>query len=165
MIPGRMKVRNGIEQEVPIDLGKVTLQGILGLPVTPAGIVLFAHGSGSSRMSPRNQYVAEVLRSRGIATLLFDLLTIEEEAVDERTSQLRFNIRLLAKRLVGATRWVMRNPELTGLNIGYFGASTGAAAALMAAAQLPRTIAAIVSREAGRISPSMPSAPCSRQRC
>ncbi len=146
MISSRMKVRNGIERDVSIDLGKVTLQGILGLPVAPSGIVLFVHGSGSGRFSPRNQFVAEVLRSRGIATLLFDLLTAEEEAIDQRTSQLRFNIRLLAKRLVGATRWVMRNPELQGLEIGYFGASTGAAAALVAAAQLPGTIATVVSR-------------------
>lgn len=146
MIPGRMRERIGIEHDVSIDLGKVKLQGILGLPVEPKGIVLFAHGSGSGRLSPRNQFVAEVLRSRGVATLLFDLLTAEEEAVDQRTMQLRFNIRLLAKRLVGATRWTMRNPETQGLEMGYFGASTGAAAALLASAQLPGTIGAIVSR-------------------
>lgn len=146
MIPSRMKEQNGIERDVSIELGKVTLQGTLGLPETARGIVLFAHGSGSSRLSPRNRYVAGELQSHGMATLLFDLLTPEEEAVDERTMQLRFDIGLLAKRLVGATRWVMRNPEALGLDIGYFGASTGAAAALMAAAQLPETIAAVVSR-------------------
>jgi putative phosphoribosyl transferase len=146
MIPGRMKERNGIERDVSIELAKVTLQGTLGLPETAKGIVLFAHGSGSSRLSPRNRYVAGELQSQGIATLLFDLLTPEEEAVDQRTMQLRFNIRLLAKRLVGATRWVMRDLEVLGLDIGYFGASTGAAAALMASAQLSDTIAAVVSR-------------------
>jgi putative phosphoribosyl transferase len=146
MILSRIKERNGIEVDVSIELGKVALQGNLGLPEAAKGVVLFAHGSGSSRLSLRNRHVAEILRSHGIATLLFDLLTTDEEAIDQRTSQLRFNIRLLAKRLVGATRWVMRNPEVLGLDIGYFGASTGAAAALMAAAQLPDTIAAIVSR-------------------
>jgi putative phosphoribosyl transferase len=146
MIPGRMKERNGFERDVSIELGNVTLQGTLGFPETAKGIVLFAHGSGSSRLSPRNRYVAGELQSDGMATLLFDLLTSEEEAVDQRTMQLRFNIRLLAKRLVGATRWVMRDLEALGLDIGYFGASTGAAAALMASAQLYDTIAAVVSR-------------------
>jgi putative phosphoribosyl transferase len=146
MIIGRMKERNGIKRDVSIELGKVTLQGTLGLPETAKGIVLFAHGSGSSRHSSRNRYVAGELQSHGMATLLFDLLTPEEEAVDQRTMQLRFNIFLLAKRLVGATRWVMRNPEALGLDVGYFGASTGAAAALMASAQLPDAIAAVVSR-------------------
>jgi putative phosphoribosyl transferase len=146
MFPGRIEERNEIEHDVSIELSKVTLDGILGLPETPRGIVLFAHGCASSRRSPRNQYVAEVLQFRGIATLLFDLLTREEAAVDQRTSQLRFNIRLLAKRLVGATRWVMRNAEVHGLQVGYFGASTGAAAAFLAAAHLPDSISAIVSR-------------------
>ncbi len=146
MIPGRMKEKNGGECEVSIGLGKVTLQGTLALPENPKGVVLFAHGSGSSRYSPRNRYVAAELQSHGMATLLFDLLTSDEEAIDERTMQLRFNINLLAKRLVGATRWVVRSPGVGGLNIGYFGASTGAAAALVAAAQIPDSIAAIVSR-------------------
>jgi putative phosphoribosyl transferase len=146
MIPGRMKEKNGGECEVSIGLGKVTLQGTLALPENPKGVVLFAHGSGSSRLSPRNRYVAAELQSHGMATLLFDLLTSDEEAIDEKTMQLRFNISLLAKRLVGATRWVVRNPGVCGLNIGYFGASTGAAAALVAAAQIPDSIAAVVSR-------------------
>jgi putative phosphoribosyl transferase len=146
MIPGRTTERNGGECEVSIGLGKVTLQATLALPENPKGFVLFAHGSGSSRHSPRNRYVAAELQSHGMATLLFDLLTSDEEAIDERTMQLRFNINLLAKRLVGATRWVVRNPGVGGLNIGYFGASTGAAAALVAAAQIPDSIAAIVSR-------------------
>jgi len=129
-----------------MQVGKVILQGTLGYPEIAKGIVLFAHGSGSSRYSPRNRYVAGELQSHEIATLLFDLLTPEEEAVDRTTMQLRFNIRLLAKRLAGATRWVQRNPATAGLRVGYFGASTGAAAALMASAQLPEKIAAVVSR-------------------
>jgi putative phosphoribosyl transferase len=132
--------------DVFIELAKVTLQGILGLPAAAKGIVLFAHGSGSSRFSPRNGYVAEVLQSRGIATLLFDLLTPEEEAFDQRTAALRFDIQLLTKRLASATSWAMRQPKVRGLDIGYFGASTGAAAALMAAAQRPEIVSAVVSR-------------------
>ena len=146
MIFGPVNERNDIEHEVSIELGKVTLKGNLALPRAAKGIVLFAHGSGSSRHSPRNRSVAGELQSHRLATLLFDLLTAEEEAVDQRTMLLRFNIRLLAKRLVGATRWVMRDSKLSGMDIGYFGASTGAAAALMAAVQLPDLIAAIVSR-------------------
>jgi dienelactone hydrolase len=134
------------ERAVSIGLVKATLVGNLGLPAHASGIVLFAHGSGSSRFSPRNQFVAETLQSHGIATLLMDLLTTSEEEVDRRTAQLRFNIRLLARRLVGATTWTLRQPDLRGLSVGYFGASTGAAAALVAAAQLSRTVAAVVSR-------------------
>ena len=145
MISGPVNERNDIEREVSIELDKVTLKGNLGLPQAANGIVLFAHGSGSSRHSPRNRSVAGDPQSHRMATLLFDLLTAEEEAVDQRTLQLRFNIRL-AKRLVGATRWVMRDSKLSGLDIGFFGASTGAATALMAAAQIPDSIAAIVSR-------------------
>jgi putative phosphoribosyl transferase len=124
----------------------VTLEGTLDLPNEAPGIVLFAHGSGSSRHSPRNRYVAGVLQSKGMATLLFDLLTSDEDYFDQRTAQLRFDIPLLAKRLSGATRWVMRQPETQALPVGYFGASTGAAAALVAAAQLPGAVAAVVSR-------------------
>lgn len=137
---------NAVEQEVSINCGKVTLEGALGLPKSASGIVLFAHGSGSSRRSPRNRFVARALQSEGIATLLFDLLTHDEEIEDRRTAQLRFDIQLLAKRLIGATRWVMQNPRIHGLKIGYFGASTGAGAALAAAAQLRETVAAVVSR-------------------
>jgi dienelactone hydrolase len=146
MNSGKMRERTGSTQDVSIEFAKVTLEANLTVPEKARGIVLFAHGSGSSRFSPRNRYVAGVLQSNGLATLLLDLLTEEEERVDRRTSQLRFNIRLLAKRLCGATGWTTRNPELRGLNVGYFGASTGAAAALMASAQLPAQIAAIVSR-------------------
>lgn len=146
MITARAKLQNVHAQDVSIEFAKLTLQGILALPDGAKGLVLFAHGSGSSRHSPRNQQVAEVLQSNGIATLLLDLLTAEEEIIDQRTAQLRFNIRLLAKRLLGATGWAMRQADLRGLNIGYFGASTGAAAALIAAAELPDAVAAVVSR-------------------
>jgi putative phosphoribosyl transferase len=133
-------------REVSVQTGIVTLDGILNVPAHADGIVLFAHGSGSSRHSPRNRFVASVLASHGMGTLLFDLLTREEEVVDEVTRELRFNIPLLAGRLVGATRWVRGYEETRRLPIGYFGASTGAAAALIAAAELPDTVAAVVSR-------------------
>jgi len=135
-----------LEREVSIDAGKVTLQGTLAVPKAAHGIVLFAHGSGSSRHSPRNRYVASVLQSHGMATLLFDLLTHEEEAVDQYTAELRFDIEFLAQRLMEATRWVMRQPETTASKVGYFGASTGAGAALVAAARLGDVVAAVVSR-------------------
>jgi pimeloyl-ACP methyl ester carboxylesterase len=135
-----------IEREMSIDAGGVRLEGALRLPVDARGIVLFAHGSGSSRHSPRNRYVAGVLQSRGLATLLFDLLTREEESIDRVTGHLRFDIALLADRLAGATRHVLHTPELKSLPVGYFGASTGAAAALVAAATLPEAVVAVVSR-------------------
>ena len=131
---------------VRVNAGMVTLEGDLVVPEDAAGIVLFAHGSGSSRLSPRNRWVAHELRERGLATLLIDLLTAEEEAVDLETARLRFDIGLLADRLVGATGWLMRNRETRELRIGYFGASTGAAAALVAAASRPASVAAVVSR-------------------
>ena len=146
MIPGRKTRKDSIETEVLIDAGKVNLEGTLALPKSASGLVLFAHGSGSSRHSPRNRYVADILQSQGIATLLFDLLTHEEESVDQYTAELRFDIGLLAARLIGATRWVLGRPDMKGVRLGYFGASTGAAAALVAAAQLPDAIAAVVSR-------------------
>ena len=147
MAAGRMTPRPASQRDVSIEIGPITLHGILALPgQLSRGIVLFAHGSGSSRLSPRNQYVAHVLQSQGIATLLFDLLTEKEEAIDEYTAELRFDIALLGKRLVGATRWAMKQPELKTLRIGYFGASTGAAAALVAAAELPEAVSAVVSR-------------------
>jgi dienelactone hydrolase len=132
-------------QEVLISAGGVELQGLLRAPDAPTGIVLFAHGSGSSRFSPRNTHVAEVLRSAGITTLLFDLLTAAEERIDAATAELRFDIPLLTERLMAATRWTLEQPELCELPIGYFGSSTGAAAALAAAAQVPE-VAAVVSR-------------------
>jgi putative phosphoribosyl transferase len=131
---------------VRIPVGPVTLDGDLDIPEGARGIVLFAHGSGSSRHSPRNRYVARVLRDAGLATLLMDLLTQEEEAVDMRTGALRFDIGLLAERVVGATDWVAQAPETADLPIGYFGASTGAAAALVAAAVRPERVGAVVSR-------------------
>jgi dienelactone hydrolase len=124
----------------------VVLEGSLVLPGDPRGVVLFAHGSGSSRHSPRNRFVARSLQESGLATLLLDLLTRDEEAVDVQTAQLRFDIQLLAQRLVEASGWLMREREMANLRIGYFGASTGAGAALVAAAHLPEAIAAVVSR-------------------
>ena len=123
-----------------------TLEGNLIIPRTAGGIVVFAHGSGSSRHSPRNQYVAQVLNNAGLATLLTDLLTREEEEVDIKTRQHRFNIDLLSKRLVAVTDWITQNPDTQKLFVGYFGASTGAAAALVAAAERGNIISAIVSR-------------------
>ncbi|MGO8858934.1 MAG: dienelactone hydrolase family protein [Steroidobacteraceae bacterium] len=131
--------------EVAIATEGATLRGALALPTGAAGIVLFSHGSGSSRLSPRNTYVAERLYRAGCATLLFDLLTAEEEERDTLTATLRFDIPLLTKRLVAVTHWTQAQPRLHELKIGYFGASTGAAAALIAAARVPG-IAAMVSR-------------------
>ena len=125
------------QRSVSVDAGPVTLQGDLTLPESARAVVLFAHGSGSGRFSPRNRYVAELLNQAGLATLLVDLLTAEEEAIDMRTAHLRFDIGLLADRLIGATRWLKREPATRDLHIGYFGASTGAGAALVAAAELP----------------------------
>ena len=125
-----------------ITIAPVGLEGLLGLPMDPTGIVLFAHGSGSGRLSPRNNFVAHALRDDGLATLLFDLLTVEE-AHDRRNV---FDIELLARRLLMATAWIRQDAETHGLPIGYFGASTGAAAALVAEAAREGPIAAIVSR-------------------
>lgn len=137
---------HALEHDVVVRAGSIPLAGQLVIPDDAEGIVLFAHGSGSSRHSPRNCYVAQVLHRVGLATLLFDLLTPAEEEVDLRTRHLRFDIGLLATRLVGATDWVCQSGKTEGLNIGYFGASTGAAAALVAAAERPEAIRAIVSR-------------------
>jgi putative phosphoribosyl transferase len=131
---------------VRITAGPVTLEGNLSLPQGACGIVLFAHGSGSSRHSPRNRHVAQQLNEASLATLLVDLLTEKEEAIDLRTAQLRFDIGLLAERLVVVTDWLLQHPDMRELQIGYFGASTGAAAALVAAAERPDAVAAIVSR-------------------
>jgi putative phosphoribosyl transferase len=134
------------EKLVKIQTEQVTLNGNLNIRDNALGVVLFAHGSGSSRHSPRNRYVAEVLNTAGFATLLLDLLTAEEEAVDQHTRHLRFDISFLAQRLLAATDWLNQNPDLKALKIGYFGASTGAGAALMAAAEHPHHLAAVVSR-------------------
>jgi len=131
---------------VSIPVGQQTIEGDLILPENPNAAVIFAHGSGSSRHSTRNKYVAAMLNRAGLATLLIDLLTPEEELVDLRTAEHRFNIDLLADRLIAATEWSAKDARLTDLSIGYFGASTGAAAALVAAAKRPERIRAIVSR-------------------
>ena len=134
------------ENDMKIPVGNVVLMGNLNLPSDAKGVVLFAHGSGSGRYSPRNQYVAKEFNKAKIGTLLFDLLTSEEEEEDMETAEYRFNIPLLANRLIGATEWLKKDPLTRTCSYGYFGASTGAAAALIAAAKLPRDIAAVVSR-------------------
>jgi putative phosphoribosyl transferase len=141
------KSKNG-ERLVQISAGQTTLEGNLIIPKSSRGIVLFAHGSGSGRHSPRNKYVAEVLQDAGIATLLIDLLTEEEEEIDLHTRHLRFDIDLLAQRLIEATDWLKQeqNIQTKDLSVGFFGASTGAAAALVAAAQRQKIVKAIVSR-------------------
>jgi putative phosphoribosyl transferase len=141
-----MRANENDEHLVRLAIREGTLEGSLVVPDEAIGIVLFAHGSGSSRFSPRNRYVARVLQEGGLATLLLDLLTPMEEAIDERTAQLRFDIGFLARRLVSATEWLVNEPATRHLRIGYFGASTGAAAALVAAAERPEVVGAIVSR-------------------
>jgi putative phosphoribosyl transferase len=135
-----------LDDMVSIKIGQITLEGNISVPRGAKGLVLFAHGSGSSRLSPRNRFVAQELNKNGIATLLFDLLTPEEEALDLQTANLRFDIPLLAKRLVDTTDWALKNSKLDGLKIGYFGASTGGGAALLAAAERPKVVKAVVSR-------------------
>src|ERR1044071_10445538 len=132
--------------EIQIDAGRATLSGNLNIPEGATALVAFAHGRGSSRHSPRNQFVAHTLNDAGLATLLFDLLTQEEEAIDTQTRELRFNIHLLAERLVHATKWAKQQPETRDLRIGYFGSSTGGAAALVAAVDVPQYVGAVVSR-------------------
>ncbi len=140
-----------MEKQVEIRIDTVALVGELEVPDQAKGVVIFAHGSGSSRLSPRNTYVARILREGGVGTLLFDLLTKEE---DQNYKQ-RFDIDLLARRLVGATQWLKARPESQGMALGYFGASTGAAAALQGAAELGAAIKAVVSR-GGRPDLAMP---------
>lgn len=134
------------EERVRLDVGEGEIEGNLEVPAGAEGVVLFAHGSGSGRHSPRNRFVAQRLREAGLGTFLIDLLTGQEEAEDLRTGLLRFDVELLAGRVVEATRWLLDSPRTRGLDIGYFGASTGAAAALVAAARLPEAVGAIVSR-------------------
>jgi putative phosphoribosyl transferase len=136
----------GDANEVSVPAGEVTLKGTLTLPGGRGGVVLFAHGSGSSRFSPRNRFVAGELQSAGLATLLIDLLTTEEGARDELTRELRFDIPLLAERVVAMVDWAARNQDTRRMAIGIFGASTGAGAALIAAAERPDAVAAVVSR-------------------
>ena len=132
--------------EVRIPAGRAMLDGNLTLVDQKKALVLFAHGSGSSRHSPRNQFVARTLNEAGLATLLFDLLTPEEESVDLYSREHRFNIGLLAERLVHATKWAKQQKQTADLRVGYFGSSTGGGAALVAAAELPNEIGAVVSR-------------------
>ena len=137
---------NAVHQTVLIPTGNVALEADVVVPAPARGVVLFAHGSGSSRHSPRNRYVAAALQSAGLATVLADLLTPEEEQVDARTGHLRFDIRLLAARVTALVDWLAAHETTAGLNVGLFGASTGAAAALVTAAARPSTVAAVVSR-------------------
>ena len=132
--------------EVRIPCGTVTLEGALAIPPGAKGVVVFAHGSGSSRHSPRNQFVAQVIRESGNGTLLFDLLTAEEEIEDNVRGNLRFDIALLASRLAEVTRWLVARPPARDICIGYFGSSTGAGAALVAATEVGQGIQAVVSR-------------------
>jgi putative phosphoribosyl transferase len=140
------RVTGNAEQTVQVVAGRVTLEGTLTIPPDAQGVVLFAHGSGSSRHSPRNRFVAEALREGGLATVLVDLLTTAEEEVDIRTRHLRFDIGLLAERLVGAIDWLGEHGETRDLRVGLFGASTGGGAALVAAAERPERVGAVVSR-------------------
>ena len=142
---------DGNEQSIKISISSVSLSGDLDIPDGTQGVVLFAHGSGSGRHSPRNRYVAKVLQEAGVGTLLFDLLTEDEELIDEQTRHLRFDIGLLADRLVGATDWLLQRFDASNSDdilpsIGYFGASTGAAAAVVAAAKRADIVKAVVSR-------------------
>lgn len=138
--------RSIVRESLTIPVGTVHLNGDLCIPGEPKGLVVFVHGSGSSRFSPRNQYVAEVLNANGCGTLLFDLLTPQEEELDNVTRRLRFDIDLLSSRVLQATAWLQNYANTKGLNVGYFGASTGAAAALIAAAENPAGVQAVVSR-------------------
>jgi putative phosphoribosyl transferase len=140
------EVKQLLAADVTVPVGKYSLSGNLEMSVRPQGIVVFAHGSGSSRHSPRNQYVARALEGRNFATLLIDLLTPLEEAMDDRTAKYRFDIPMLAERLVAIVDWLRSRRETASLPVGLFGASTGAGAALIAAAQRPRQITAVVSR-------------------
>lgn len=143
------------ERAIKVGVGQALLHGDLRIPAEAGAIVVFAHGSGSSRLSPRNRFVADVLFNDGLATLLIDLLSQDEESVDLETAELRFNIPLLAGRLGGVSDWLEQEPKTRTLRVGYFGASTGAAAALLAAGDRPQQVGAVVSR-GGRPDLAMP---------
>ena len=147
-----------ITKEILIHINGKNIYGNLKIPKKAEGLVIFAHGSGSGRFSTRNNYVAGILNKNNLGTLLFDLLTAEEEKIDNYTAEYRFNIELLANRLIDVTDWLVKEPSLKGLKLGYFGASTGAAAALIAAAKRPSIIYAVVSR-GGRPDLAMESLP------
>ncbi|MDH6088554.1 dienelactone hydrolase family protein [Umezakia ovalisporum] len=142
----KTSIQNYHEHLVSVAVGEVKLEGNLVIPHGATAIVVFAHGSGSDRHSPRNRFVAGVLQQAGLATLLIDLLTEQEEAIDLITRHLRFDIELLASRLVDTTDWLAQNPETRDLQVGYFGASTGGGAALLAAAKRPQALKAVVCR-------------------
>jgi dienelactone hydrolase len=137
---------NAIDQTVEIPIAGASLEADMNLPMAARGVVVFAHGSGSSRHSPRNRYVAEELQGAGLGTVLVDLLTPEEEQADRNTGMFRFDIPLLAQRLTAIVDWLVDHDATAGLDVGLFGASTGAAAALVAAAERPGSGAAVVSR-------------------
>ena len=139
-------MKGEIIREVRVPTETLELDGTLHIPAGANGVVIFAHGSGSSRHSPRNKFVAEVIRDAGVGTLLFDLLSAEEESVDAYTRQFRFDIAMLAGRLADAANWVGSQSDTAGMKIGYFGSSTGGGAALVAAAKLEEKIGAVVSR-------------------
>lgn len=141
-----LQERKDTNHLVQIPTSSATLEGNLVIPEAGLGLVLFAHGSGSSRYNPRNRYVAQVLRDGGLGTLLIDLLTPEEEMMDMHTRHLRFDIDLLTQRLIEVTDWLVQHPAAQGLNIGYFGTKTGGGAALAAAAKRPDVIRAVVLR-------------------
>ena len=149
-------IAQGTMQTIKIQAGTVELEGFLTIPKTATGLVVFVHGSGSSRFSKRNQYVAELFNRAGLATLLFDLLTQEENAIDVITREYRFDIELLSQRTIATVDWITDQIFLENLSIGLFGASTGAAAALMAAAARPNEIECIVSR-GGRVDLAIPA--------
>jgi len=142
----RSDTGDGLERQVSLPATGVSLEGTLAVPADARGVVLFAHGSGSSRFSPRNRYVARVLRDAGLATLLVDLLSPGEEEVDLVTRQIRFDIGLLADRLVAGLDWLRHGPATGSLRVGLFGASTGGGAALVAAARRPEAVGGVVSR-------------------
>ena len=139
-------LNDGTEHEIVIPSDTNELHGLLSIPKNAVGLVLFVHGSGSSRFSTRNQYVAHQLNEANLGTLLFDLLTPDEDRIDNVTREFRFDIGLLASRLIDVTNWCQTQPQIDDLNIGYFGASTGGGAALVAAAALPKVVNAVVSR-------------------
>jgi dienelactone hydrolase len=143
MVPA---IEVGQMTDVVVQAGEVPLGGNLVIPDSANGLVVFVHGSGSSRFSPRNQYVARVMNEGGLGTLLFDLLTAEENEIDMRTRELRFDIDLLSKRITAALDWLIGQESVSGLRIGLFGSSTGAAAALIAAAERPEQVSTVVSR-------------------
>ncbi len=150
-----MTNQNNSGKLVHVSIDSATIEGDMSIPEGAEGVVLFAHGAGSSRQSPRNNFVADELRAGGLGTLLIDLLTPAEKEVDRRTRRIRFDIDRLGRRVVGTTEWLLEQPETADLNIGIFGSSTGAAGALIAAAEKPGAVQAVVSR-GGRVDMAEP---------